>query len=94
MSASKRLTAAGVAIERVGRKVIFTASDEFEAGLVEDSLKDPELVALIVLTGALRRLPSDKSRFHAVNLVNALLAAGSPLPEVEDGHHSTAENPA
>jgi hypothetical protein len=77
---SKRLSASGGSIERVGCKVIITASDEYEAELLEDSLKDPELMALILVTGALRKLPNDKSRFHAIKLTQALLAAGEEVP--------------
>lgn len=78
---SKRLSASGHAIARDGRKVTVTASDEFEAKLIEDSLKDPELMALVVLTGALRTLPNNKSRFHALKLTEALLAAGEEVPQ-------------
>lgn len=79
---SKRLTASGVRVLRTGDHVMITASDEFEAQLIEDSLKDPELMALILVTGALRKLPNSKSRFHAEKLVNALLAAGEEVPAV------------
>lgn len=77
---SKRLTAAGVRVLRHDSHVTITASDEFEAQLIEDSLKDPELMALLLVTGALRKLPNNKSRFHAEKLVNALLAAGEEVP--------------
>jgi hypothetical protein len=77
---AKRLSASGVSVMRAGEKVIITASDEYEAGLLEDSLKDPELMALVLVTGALRKLPNDKSRFHALKLTEALLAAGEEVP--------------
>lgn len=78
---SKILTASGVSILRHHTHVTITANDEFEAELLEDSLKDPELMALLLVTGAMRKLPNDKSRFHALKLVEALKAAGEKLPD-------------
>jgi hypothetical protein len=77
---SKRLSASGVSVLRHHSHVTITASDEYEAKLLEDSLKDPELMALLLVTGALRNLPNDKSRFHAHKLTEALLAAGEAVP--------------
>jgi hypothetical protein len=77
---SKRLSASGVSVLRHHSHVTITTNDEYEAELLEDSLKDPELMALILVTGALRKLPNDKSRFRAAKLVKALLAAGEQLP--------------
>jgi hypothetical protein len=80
---SKRLSASGVSVLRHNTHVTITASDEYEAELIEDSLKDPELMALILVTGALRRLPNDKSRFRAIKLTEALLAAGEGVPAIK-----------
>ncbi len=80
-SAPKKLMASGVSIERKGAQVIITASDEFEAELLEASLKDVELFALVLVTGALRKLPNGRRRFEAVRLVEALTQIGTPLPE-------------
>jgi hypothetical protein len=77
---SKQLTATGVRVLRTGDHVMITASDEYEAALIEDTLKDPQLMALILVTGALRKLPNANSRFHAEKLVQALKAVGEEVP--------------
>jgi hypothetical protein len=77
---SKQLTAAGVSVLRHHTHVTITASDEHEAKLLEDALNDPKVMALVLVTGAIKSLPDDKSRFQAVKLVQALLAAGEEVP--------------
>jgi hypothetical protein len=74
----------GVSVLRHHSHVTITASDEREAELLERALNDPKVMALVLVTGALNSLPNNKSRFRAMKLVEALMAAGEPVPATEN----------